>query len=159
MARVRRSGSIVTTAAALLAAGCTSSDSDTSGRVTDVQETTKATDSRCIVPPAQLIDSIGAQLRSRAATLRWARAVKTLDASVGGYFISAEVEGPGELGGKDDVGTWYVYDLRDVEPNEIFSMTGFERSVSDWPLSSAEELTMGVDGASESRACVADASR
>jgi hypothetical protein len=114
---------------------------------------------RCNVPPRHLVELIESGLKERGMSLRHMRGAKIVDDPYGGYFVSAEVEGPGDLSGTDDIGRWYLtsdsYD--DVLPSDIYSMFGFERSISRWPFPD-DTIHLGLDSANTSK-CVIDAMR
>jgi hypothetical protein len=113
---------------------------------------------RCDVPPSHLVELIESGLKERGMSLRHMRGAKIVDDPYGGFFVSAEVEGPGDLSGAGDIGTWYLtsksYD--DVLPSDVYSMHGFERSISRWPFPD-DQITLG--GSVSTSACVADAMR
>jgi len=103
----------------------------------------------------RVVELVASGLNDPEGRLERARVVETTEGQIGGYFVSAEVQGAGELSGSDDIGTWYLTaELRAVGNDDVYSMTGFERSISRWPFPAAE-VSMATNGAGESRLCAA----
>jgi hypothetical protein len=143
---------------ALVAAACGGGEDATVATPTTTASTQATTagpklSPRCIEAPTVIANAIGSGLKKKRWTLADVYAVKTT-AYGSVFFVSGRIEGAPA----SPIGTWATNNLN--LGGLMFSVDPAAKRLSKWPDGSSFEakLTLKVDGARESRACVRQAS-
>lgn len=157
--RERSSALVVVLVAALAACGSnTNGDPDAPAEATQEATQTEAAPERCLDLRAEVVEGISEGLQiTGGGSLRFAQAVKSDDFGRV-YFISADLQGWALTGpttlahGRSGA----TFGLGPNGPGLVYAVDAVAKEFSNWGDGSKTDanLTMGDDGAEESRDCV-----